>query len=390
MTYDDFGSAYYGSFVDIQTHGNATVLRTPGGNRSVIGGKKQNDIVNYDKAVVVVNGSGAGQYRRLIEWDWANDPSKTSTWQLDSPFAFTPEPDAMISIMPFRGRNIFYRNEHSDSGAWQLYGAGIENLAVELTGERMGGFLSVGMGNDQGSNMNLFNQFVGITVTEGLRADHREESLTLPGGNYSAPTPGQQRCLQSTGNDTLHCGTGFVFGDRLSGLAEVNSFSIVPSACSQSQAEVITHTSSNPRRLRFQRPNELRLLGSCRRISSFVVFHLISLCVCSVCLVLSLTQGGIDTTRFVVLRRNTVESNGGFFLDGGSDIILEHNTVSNFESGFSAAPLTRGGNYKEQPLSAPPPFAITNVTGAEGCPKWGCNQWCRGAQGVVARGNRQV
>ena len=240
MTYDDFGSAYYGSFVDIQTHGNATVLRTPGGNRSVIGGKKQNDIVNYDKAVVIVNGSGAGQYRRLIEWDWANDPSKTSTWQLDSPFAFTPEPDALISIMPFRGRNIFYRNEHSDSGAWQLYGAGIENLAVELTGERMGGFLSVGMGNDQGSNMNLFNQFVGITVTEGLRADHREESLTLPGGNYSAPTASQQRCLQSTGNDTLQCGTGFVFGDRLSGLAEVNSFSIVPSACSQSQAEVST------------------------------------------------------------------------------------------------------------------------------------------------------
>ena len=41
MTYDDFGSAYYGGFTDLQMQGDTAILRTPGGNRSEIGGKKQ-------------------------------------------------------------------------------------------------------------------------------------------------------------------------------------------------------------------------------------------------------------------------------------------------------------------------------------------------------------
>ena len=295
----------------------------------------QNDVVNFDKAVVIVNGSGAGQYRRLTDWHWADDPTEQSSWRLDRPFAFAPEPDALISIMPFRGRNIFYQNEHSDSGAFQFYGSGIENLVVELTGTRMGGFITVGMGGDQGANPNLYNQFLDVTVTEGLRADHRQESLLS--GDFTAPTPEQQRCLGASGNDTLKCGVGFEFGDRLTRLSEVNSFSIMPDGqCSQSQFE-----------------------------------------------------GGISQSRFIVFRRNTVESNGGFFLNGGDDLILEHNTVSNFEPGFSAAPLTRGGHSDEQPLASAPPFAITNASGYEGCPRWGCDKWCRGAVGVVARGNTQ-
>eukprot|EP01052_Picozoa_sp_SAG31_P022416 SAG31_NODE_1782_length_7281_cov_5.022139_5_plen_372_part_00 len=335
MTYDDFGSAYYGGFIDLQTQGDTTILRTPGGNRTVVGGKKQNDVVNFDKAIVIVNGSGAGQYRRLIDWHWATDQSEQSSWRLDRPFAYAPDPDALIAIIPFRGRNIFYQNEHSDSGAFQFYGVGIENLVVELTGTRMGGFIAVGMGGDQGINPNLYNQFLGVTITEGLRADHREESLLA--ANFTAPTPQQQRCLGATGNNTLKCGIGFEFGDRLAGLAEVNSFSIMPDGvCSQNQFE-----------------------------------------------------GEITQSRFIVFRRNRVESNGGFFLNGGADLILEHNAVSDFEPGFSAAPLTRGGNYGEQPLASPPPFAITNISGHEGCPSWGCNKYCRGAVGVVARGNTQ-
>ena len=199
----------------------------------------------------------------------------------------------------------------------------------------MGGFITVGMGGDQGTNPNLYNQFLGVTVTEGLRADHREESLLS--GDFTAPTPQQQRCLGATGNDTLKCGVGFEFGDRLARLSEVNSFSITTGgSCSQSQFE-----------------------------------------------------GGISQSRFIVFRRNTVESNGGFFLNGGDDLILEHNAVSDFEPGFSAAPLTRGGNYDEQPLASAPPFAVANASGHEGCPPWGCNKWCRGAVGVVARGNTQ-
>ena len=168
---------------------------------------------------------------------------------------------------------------------------------------------------DTGYNPNLFNQFIGVTVTEGLRADHREESLLS--GNYTSPTPNQQRCIDSIKGshpddayDLLQCGSGFEYGDRLTSLADVNSFST---------------TSAAP---------------------------------CS--------DGGIDVHRFIVLRGNHVASNGGFHINAGSDIIMEHNTVADFEHGFSAAPLTRGGPYMEQPLAAPLPFAITNFTGAVG------------------------
>ena len=169
------------------------------------------------------------------------------------------------------------------------------------------------------------------------------------------------------------CGVGFQFGDRLTGLADVNSFSIVPNTCSQSTAEVSNETTCFYYRFAFSFRRSLV-------IGTVLQMH------CIVC-VLYGYQGEIDSTRFVVLRRNTVRSNGGFMLNGGSDIILEHNSVYEFEAGFSAAPVTRGGNYLEQPLSSPPPFAVANATGAEGCPPWGCNQWCRGAQGVVVRGN---
>ena len=349
MTYDDFGSAYYGSYIGLETQSDRTaVLKTPGGNRTTVGGKKQNDVVNFDKAIVIVNGSGAGQYRRLIDWQWEDDPSKQSTWRMDRPFEVDPEPSALISIMTFRGRNIFYQNDHEDSGVFQFYGAGIQNFVVGLSGTRMGGFLTVGMGGDDGYNPNLFNQFIDVTVEEGLRADHREESLTI-NGSYADPTPQQARCISSlVGHNSKNvtvamqhairqCGSGFQFGDRLAGLAGVNSFSITTNVpCDQSQAE-----------------------------------------------------GNIDVHRYIILRRNQVKSNGGFFIDGGSDVLMEHNTVSDFEPGFSAAPLTRGGAYLEQPLASPLPFAVTNHTGAQGCPAWGCNVFCRGPLGVISRGNVQ-
>lgn len=333
MTYDDFGSAYYGAFTSIESNSDGTaVLRTPGGNRTTIGGKKKNDIVNFDKAVVVVNGSGAGQYRRLIGWQWANDPAESSSWHLDRPFDFPPEKDALISVMTFRGRNIFFQNQHEDSGAFQFYGAGISNYVVGLTGSRMGGFLSVGMGGDGGYNPNLYNQFIDVTVLEGLRADHREESLLS--GDYISPTPQQQRCISSSGS-VLKCGSGILFGDRLTGLADVSSFSITTNVpCSQ-----------------------------------------------------QFMEGEIDNHRYIVWRRNQVKSNGGFFINGGSDVIMEHCTVSDFLPNFSGAPLTRGGAYMEQPLASAAPFAVTNYTGTEGCPSWGCNENCRGASGVIVRGN---
>jgi hypothetical protein len=110
---------------------------------------------------------------------------------LDRPFTVSPEADAYISIVTFRGENIFYRNEYVDAGAFQYYGVGINNLAISLTAERQGGFLNWGQQISYnvngtwhgGSQPNLYNQWLGIEVLEGLWPDHREADLSS--GNYT-------------------------------------------------------------------------------------------------------------------------------------------------------------------------------------------------------------
>jgi len=49
-----------------------------------------------------------------------------------------------VQILPFRGRNIFYRNRLSDVGALQFYGIGLENIVSENELTRMAGIVSWG------------------------------------------------------------------------------------------------------------------------------------------------------------------------------------------------------------------------------------------------------
>eukprot|EP01052_Picozoa_sp_SAG31_P032903 SAG31_NODE_3657_length_4018_cov_1.668538_2_plen_64_part_00 len=63
--------------------------------------------------MVVINGTGAGQYRRV-----------TSTFDgtrftIDQPLAVPVATDGMIEVMPMRGRNIFDRMHYEDVGAFQ-------------------------------------------------------------------------------------------------------------------------------------------------------------------------------------------------------------------------------------------------------------------------------
>ena len=219
MTYDDAGSTYFGSLVRVSGSSAAAsgpaVLETPGGNFSTVGGPKRNTEYNFGKAVIVANGTGAGQYRRVVLWRWSNNPNVPSRWVLDRPFDISPEPHAWVAIVTFRGENIFERNWYTDVGAFQFYGVGINNIASELIGTRMGGFITSGgpgenafvpPGEPAGQisflyQPNLFNQWLDITVEEGLRADHREGSL---------------------GFDKIN-----PFGDPMQGLSEANAFSVV-------------------------------------------------------------------------------------------------------------------------------------------------------------------
>lgn len=138
VTYDDAGSTYFGSFVRVSGSSAAAsgpaVLETPGGNFSTVGGPKRNTEYNFGKAVIVANGTGADQYRRVVSWRWSNNPNVPSRWVLDRPFDISPEPHAWVAIVTFRGENIFERNRYTDVGAFQFYGVGINNIASELIG----------------------------------------------------------------------------------------------------------------------------------------------------------------------------------------------------------------------------------------------------------------
>ena len=144
ITYDNAGGAYFGRLAHVDPASpNITTLdpripvnrssgsssTTPGGGWVVEGG-----------ALVVLNGSGSGQVRRIVV---AADAAAPFEWVLDSPLQGI-DTDTFVQILPFRGRNIFYRNRLSDVGALQFYGIGLENIVSENTLERMAGLVSWG------------------------------------------------------------------------------------------------------------------------------------------------------------------------------------------------------------------------------------------------------
>lgn len=71
--------------------------------------------------LVVVNGTGAGQYKRIVE---AEIDPRNPIWSftLGSPLDVAVEASGYIQVMPLRGRNIFLNNHYSDCGAFQFYG----------------------------------------------------------------------------------------------------------------------------------------------------------------------------------------------------------------------------------------------------------------------------
>lgn len=92
-------------------------------------------------ALIVLNGTGAGQIRRIVSA--ANNTSHE--WILDEPLQHMDDNhESFVQILPYRGRNIFHDNHLSDVGALQFYGIGLENVVSENHLERMAGLVSWG------------------------------------------------------------------------------------------------------------------------------------------------------------------------------------------------------------------------------------------------------
>ena len=123
--------------------------------------------------MAVINGTGAGQYRRIVS------TFSDNRFTIDTPLNIPVEWNGTIELMPMRGRNIFHNLHYEDVGAFQFYGTGVDNIAYGIQMARGGGIAAWGQWRTHFGNPNLRNQFIGCTVLEGLRSEHQETPLGM-------------------------------------------------------------------------------------------------------------------------------------------------------------------------------------------------------------------
>ena len=139
MTYDNAGNAYFGPIASTSANGtqltisNAMDPTTYGYTDQIAGG-----------AMVVVSGTGAGQYRRIVSWPRSLPNNSSGTFEIDTPLTVPLDGSSVVQVMPMRGKNIFHNTHYRDGGAFQFYGIGVDNLVVGMTMERAGGFANWG------------------------------------------------------------------------------------------------------------------------------------------------------------------------------------------------------------------------------------------------------
>lgn len=138
LTFDDAGGAYFGPVAAV----DGTTLVTAGDTRPA------GDMTAGGWAggcIAVLNGTGAGQYRRIVVPGSGAEPSpQNRTWVVDAPWAVEPDESSYIQITPFRGRNIFAGDTWTDGGAFQYYGQALDNVLADTTFQRMTGVLAWG------------------------------------------------------------------------------------------------------------------------------------------------------------------------------------------------------------------------------------------------------
>jgi hypothetical protein len=89
-------------------------------------------------AIFVLDGPGAGQYRRIVQAH-----SRTEL-VLDSLFVGVVPDASLFQIVPMRGQVIMFRNNIADTGVLQFYGQAMESIVAQHRHERTDGFISIG------------------------------------------------------------------------------------------------------------------------------------------------------------------------------------------------------------------------------------------------------
>lgn len=155
LTFDAAGGAYLGRVASVS--GVTVELAADPEFRRYA----KNPVNWVGTALCVMDGTGAGQYRRVVK-------HSGRTWEIDRPFAVLPDTSSVISIVPFRGRVLIVGNAFDDGGAVQLYGMSIDCILAANRGTRMGGFASWGKeSKGWGWQPSWYCQFLDTQVLEG-------------------------------------------------------------------------------------------------------------------------------------------------------------------------------------------------------------------------------
>ena len=212
MTYDAEGAQYAGAPLTI----NATHVTTP--NCPGRMDSRFRDTNNYNSApeggvIAILDGPGAGLHRRIVEWGATGAPinydSKPCWWRIDQPFpsALTSRTNlsaVTLVVTFFAGRSVFASNTFSDTGHFQLYHSGIDNVVTGHTLARTGGMWIGGMSvamrhylnNSAGPlqpNPTLRNEFFDNTVSVGHRAPHACDPRNMTRESFWACGAGQHQ-----------------------------------------------------------------------------------------------------------------------------------------------------------------------------------------------------
>jgi len=175
MTLDAGGGAYMGTLAAVD--GNRITLAADPTFKDYAPKPHQNWA---GAAVMILEGKGVGQYR-IVTGHQGRD------WEIDRPWTVAPDAASKISIVPFRGRNLFIGNACEDGGPFQIYGSGHECIVAENTARRMDGFLVWGLDpHDWGQQPSWYCQFLDNTILEGNAYGHRTGGF----GTAAAGQPG--------------------------------------------------------------------------------------------------------------------------------------------------------------------------------------------------------
>jgi hypothetical protein len=175
MTLDAGGGAYQGHVAAVE--GNRLTLAADPVFKDYAPKPHQNWA---GAAIMILEGKGVGQYR-IVTGHQGRD------WEVDLPWTVPPDATSRISIVPFRGRNLFIGNACEDGGPFQIYGSGHECIVAENTGRRMDGFLVWGLDpHDWGQQPSWYCQFLDNRILEGNAYGHRTGGF----GTAAAGQPG--------------------------------------------------------------------------------------------------------------------------------------------------------------------------------------------------------